>query len=415
MLFNVLDALVTQRINQSVYDEFMQILAEPYLLSILAEEAVETEDEEIIEKIINNSLFKVQIEKKGIDLQPIRDSFSGILSNIKDKVPERDLIKVYGKTGFQLSSNQAIDDFVQANKEQIEDILKEDNYLELVELVLKLFDLHEIEEVKSNKLEQIGLPLVECTNVIKSWIEGTDIEQLQVEWQGIGGNTDHLNILISDGLYYRYTWAFTAFINILCHNFNISWEDLPENIRNLPSYVKFGLNNPTACLARSLGIKNRDISLLLSSESNNLSGRDFIKWVANLSSEDLDGYPINRYDKQNILETALRLNPNRYAETPSSFNFNVRGIPYSEERIQTSLSVKVGDTLSYQRDIENPYDPFAIRVFHEGRELGFVPREYSKLVSTEIDINNTRYEIIIRRAESIRNYQNVEVNMYTQK
>lgn len=211
-----------------------------------------------------------------------------------------------------------------------------------------------------------------------------------------------MNILISDGLYYRYTWAFTAFINILCHNFNISWEDLPENIKNLPSYVKFGLNNPTACLARSLGIKNRDTAMLLSSESNNLSGRNFIKWVANLSTEDLEGYPISRYDKQNIIDTALKLNPNRYLETPSSFNFNVKGIPYAEERIQTSLSVEVGYKLSYQRDIENVYDPFAIKIFHEGRELGFIPREYSKLISTEIDINRT---------ESIRNYQNVEVNM----
>jgi len=411
MLFNVLDALVGQRIEQTNYEEFMKTLSEPYLLSLLVEEAVGTEDEDLIENIISNSLFKVQVEKHEKDLQPIRNSFRTIITNINDKVPDRGLVKVYGETGFNLRSNQAIDSYIETNREQLEAIVKADNYVDLIELALKLFDLGEIQEIRSNKLQAIELQPHEFFGIIKSWVEGKDIQQLQFEWRQISDNIEHLNVLISDGLYYRYTWAFTAFITILCSKLDIVWDDLPENIRSLSSYIKFGLNNPTACLARSLGIKNRGTAMLLSNKSENISGRAFIKWVANLTMEDLVTFDVNQYDKRNIIDTALKLNPNRYNQVPTEFDFYIRGIPFEHDRIQNSLMISVGNKLSYQRDIGNLYDPFAIKIFFEGKELGFVPREFSRTISTEIDLNQIEYEIVVTNTGKIKNYQNIEAKM----
>lgn len=252
----------------------------------------------------------------------------------------------------------------------------------------------------------------EYLDIIKLWIDGQEIETLQTEWRDINNDINKLNVFISDGLYYRYTWAFTAFITILAYKLNTSWDDLPDNIKNLPGYIKFGANNPTACLARSLGIKNRDIALLLSVQSNGLSGRAFISWLANLTTEDLETFDINKYDAQNVIDVALRINPNKLIGVPQSYSFNVRGIPYAEERIQASMILEIGNHLLYKRDTGNLYDPYAIKIFYGERELGFVPREYSKYVATEIDLNNVEYEIVIRNIEPIRNYQNIEVNMY---
>ena len=227
----------------------------------------------------------------------------------------------------------------------------------------------------------------------------------------IDDDFEKLNRIVSDGLYYRYTWTISAFITILLHRLNMHMEELPDNIRNLPSYIKFGLDNPTACLARSIGIKNRDTALLLSTKANGLAGRAFIRWVANLTTEDLEDFQTNRYDTQNILDTALKLNPNRYEVTQTSYNFNVRGIPYDEGRIKTSLTVTSGYKLTYERDIDNRYDPFAIKIFKDRRELGFVPREYSKLISIEIDLNRVEFEIVVVQVDTRKDYRNISVIM----
>ena len=105
------------------------------------------------------------------------------------------------------------------------------------------------------------------------------------------------------------------------------------------------------------------------------------------------------------------MNSNRYSEIPTEFSFYTRGIPFEEGRIQNSLGISIGDKLSYQRDIGNIYDPFAIKIFFKGKELGFVPREFSKTISTEIDMNQSEYEITVIKTEKTRNYQNIDVKM----
>ena len=412
MFFNVLDALIEERIDQPTYNKYMQILSEPYLLSLLVEETLETEDVEIVERIIDNSLFKIQVIKNKKDLQLIKNSFDDIIASIRDNVPDKELVKVYGTTGFDLSSNQAIDQYIETNKEQFTIIVEEDNYIKLTEFILKLADNASIETIEeSKKLKNIGLAPSEYFELIQSWIGGQEIESLQAKWYEISDDINKLNIFISDGLYYRYTWAFTAFITILAYKLGINWDDLPINIKNLPGYIKFGVDDPTACLARSLGIKNRDIAFLLSSKSDGLSGRAFIKWLANLTSEDLVTFEINQYDIRNIMDVAVKINPHKFIETPQTYIFNVKGIPYEEERIETSRIVEQGYYLSCRRDLENIYDPYAIKLFYQDRELGFIPREYSRIIATEIDLNNVEYDIVVRRIEPTLDYQNIEITM----
>ncbi|MDP8205743.1 MAG: DEAD/DEAH box helicase [Candidatus Electryonea clarkiae] len=411
MFYNVLNALIKKRIDNDTQEKYVQILSEPYLLNLLIEESIGTVDENIIEEIINNSLFKIQAESKNIDLEPIRKSLINTISKIREKVPDRELLKVYGETGFCLESNQAIERFIVKNRDAIEAIIDDNKYLEFIKCFLKLLDRKEIDEATSYKLDKINSNPSIWYEIIKMWVEGKDIAEIQVKWLRIGEKIEILNLLISDGFYYRYSWTITSFITILLHKFNLEREDLPENIRNLPSYMKFGLNNSTACLARSIGIKNRDIALLLYEKSGSLTGKKFIRWLANLTEEDINTLQVNHYDMQNIIETAVKLNPNRYFDIPKEFTFFIKGIPYDEIRIQNSLLVKKGDHLLYQRDIENKYDPFAIKLYYNDIELGFIPREYSKLISTEIDLNIVEYEIVVVKAKRIRNYRNIGVKM----
>lgn len=410
MFLTVLKALLRNRISNATYERYMEVISESYLMNLLAEETVETEDQDQIELIISNSLFKVQADRQEIDLQPVRQSFTTIFKNIRETVPP-ELLQVFGQTGFTLSSNQAISTFIDTNLEVIRELIARDDYLEFLKLVLVLFSEGNIEEVTSEKINAIGKSHSEFYAIAKSWIEVKEINQIQEEWRDISDNPNRLNILISDGFYYRYTWGITAFTTILISKFAISREELPEGIKNLPSYIKYGVNNATACLARSLAIKNRDVSVILAEQSGGLSGREFIKWLANLTIEDIQGYNLNVYDRNNVLSVATKLTTRRYNEIPTSFEFLIKGTFFEDIRKATSRIVNVGDVLISQRENNNQFDPYAIKLFFNENELGYVPREYSRLISVEMDINNSEYETQVLNVTQNEDYNSIYVQM----
>jgi len=410
LFYNVLDAMINFRISVETFDEYINLLAEPYLLDLLSEEIIETEDEKIIEEIIDNSLFKVQLDKREIEIEPIKASFKKIYKRFREQASQEQL-SVYGKTGFSFNSSKIIDGFIEQNKDELEVIIQNDEYFQLLFLFLELIEQNPISELKSYKLTKIGLPHSKYFDIIKLWIEGNEIKKLQDEWLKLNDNFEQLNTFISEALYYLYPWGITTFLTILAYRLKIEKKDLPEGIKNLASFVKYGTNNSTACLARSLGIKSRETALLLSIKSNGLDGKDFIRWIANLTMEEIDVFILSIYDKKNIQNVSLKLTPNSYREMPSSFNFFIKGIYYDENRRKISKSIEIGDKLYYERDSKNKYDPYAIRILMDKNEIGYVPREFAKVISSEIDLNGVSYDITVNQIEALEEYKQIYVEM----
>jgi helicase len=400
MFFNVLNALVENRISNKEYEGYIRTLSESYLLSLLADEAVETDVEVIVEKILNNSLFKVQIQTRNLNIEPIR----------KDDVPS-DLLKIFGDTGLSLQTNNSMNEFINANMEQLEFLVVIGDYKEVLKLILDLFDKSDIEEIQSFKLDKLEIKPSEYLPVIQKWMDGVEISELQTEWLKVNKDSMNLNVLIAEALYYKYTWAISSFITLLIHKLDIEVNNIPEGIKSLPSYIKYGLNNSTACLARSMGIKSREVASLLANKSNNKTGRDFIKWLANLERDEVTSYNLSPFENSNILEVANKLTPNRYIDVPTVFNFSVKGIPFEEERINTSLAVKVDNILRYRRDTANEFDPFAIKLFLNNQELGFIPRDLSRIIAIEIDINEVVYKVIVAGVAESNGYNEITITM----
>ena len=163
-------------------------------------------------------------------------------------------------------------------------------------------------------------------------------------------------------------------------------------------------------MARSLGIKNRDIAILLVEKSGNQSGKDFIKWLSNLTINDINRFELNPYDTKNILSVALKLTPHRNQHI-ESVDFYIRGTSYVEEWKNTSLLVEVNDILGYERDEDNKNDPFAIKISKDENDLGFVPREYAKNIAVEIDLSETKYEISVLDTNILDNRKSILVRM----
>jgi len=410
LLYNVLDAMINSRINAEKFDEYIALLSEPYLLDLITEEIIGTEDEKIIEEMIDNSLFKIQIDKREIDIEPIRTSFKKIHKKFREQASQEQL-EVYGKTGFSFTSSKIIDGFIEQNKDELEIIIKDDDYFQLLSLFLRLIEQNSFSELESYKLKKIDLAPSSCFDIIKLWIEGKDTRKLQGEWSKLNIDLEQLNIFISEALYYLYPWALTTFLTILSYKLRIEIKDFSEGIKNLTSFVKFGLNNSTACLARSLGIKGRNTSLLLSKKSNGLAGKEFIRWLANLIIEEINNFKISKFDKKNIQDISLKLTPNSFREVPSLFSFYIKGIYYDENRRRISKLIKIGDKLLCERDYKNKYDPYAIRILLDKNEVGYVPREFAKIVSSEIDLNRTSYDITVKKLEALKEYKRIYVEM----
>lgn len=410
IFFNVLNALLENRINQSTYENNIRILAEPYILSVIAEEAVNTVDEDVINAILQNSLLNIQCLANQVDVEPLKKSFRGIFATIKEETT-REQIQIFGQTGLCLKSNQAIEAFIENNLELVTLVIEEDGYIALIELAYQLFDEGNIEEMESEKFDKINLNFSQFVPVTRLWIDGADIDVLQEEWQKVNQNNDHFNLLIAEGFYFRFPWIVSSFITIILYKLNIERDTLGRGIANVISYIKYGLDDHRACLLRSIGIKNRDAALRLAALAGGIEGRELIKWVANLLENNLADLDISIYDKQNILNTALKLTPTKFEGIPDVFDFLVKGISFDEATKLISTHVEVGDVLTYRRDFTNTFDPFAILIYRGNNKLGYVPREYAKVLSVEIDINSFNYQIIVIDFIPNVDYNDIKVRM----
>jgi helicase len=390
----------------------LQLYSESYLLDMLVEESVETNDQQIVEGIIDNSLFKIQALDSKLNIEPVRSGFKAAVVNIRDRVADKDLLEVFGKTGFSLKSSLAIDDYISDNLSVLTEYIKGDDYEQMLLAILKLFDLNSIKEVEIKKLNDLDNLASNSYNAINRWINGQSIADVRREWHSaVPGNNKFL-VFFSDALYYRYPWGITSFLTILAYRLKLTFKELPNEIRNLAGFLKYGINRSSACTARRLGIKNRNVAMILADEAEGQIGDAFIKWISNLDSEDIKHLDLNDFEKENILEIALKVNPVKQSNViPKSFVFFIKGINYSKERRMNSKRVTTNSVFSYGREMENEYDPFAIKILFKNKELGYVPREYAKIIATEIDLNEKEYSIKVNFMFEMENYNDIEVEM----
>lgn len=410
ILFLILKELVDRRL--SLDDQDPLEFTENHVLNLLSEEVLGTEDERFVNAIIENSLFRIQALDSDLDVSIIKLKLLAIVAKIKEEIVDPLLIKCFGKTGLSLNSNKAINLYIDENLVQIRNCIEEDDYQGLLRLILTLFDNKTLKEIESDKLRQLGNTPGQYLDFIKQWIEGAPLDMLQGSWLLLNGDQSKLNIFLSEALYYRYVWGITSFLTLLSYKINIPAEKFPTNIKNLAGYMKYGVSNPTACFLRGLGIKNREVSNLLATKSNNKLGESLLKWVSNLGIDDIKGWQINEYDIQNILDISYKLNIHKTTSgTPSTLSFYIRGIWHDTNRRIISKTVSLGDKLTYKREEQNPYDPFAIKLFYLGQELGYVPKEYSRLISTEIDLNEKNYTLQILNIAEENEYNNIKIEM----
>jgi superfamily II DNA/RNA helicase len=403
----------TIRTDEKFYEVISQ-LSETYLLDLLTEEIIGTDYEEILEKIIQNSLFKIQIDNRNLDIAPIKFAFRKILERIVDESKIEDILQ-YKKTGLSFRSNKIISDFIKSNIDEIKNFVENDNYIGIIKCFFHLLDCNILPELTNNKLERLldnNHRITDYLNIIIDWVNGITLAELINDWNNtLKSDISNFHILLSQGLYYIFPWGMTAFLILIAYEIGSDYKELPDTIKSVPGYFKYGQNNSTACLARSLGIKSRDIAAMLFEKSNHLIKVDFIRWLSNLTYDEISLFNISEFDINNIVDVVLKMIPSGSNSFMQEYVFELKGTIYNPDWSIESKKIKQNDILVYRRDDKNPHDPFAIVILHENNPVGYIPRDYAKRLSAEIDIEEKSYRINVTKIDPFDSYNRITVRM----
>lgn len=391
-LYKVLQMLVEKRIDQN---DLLGLL-DSHILALIAEEVIDTQDEQAIAEYLGTSLVGIQAIRKGVDISQLVSAIKFSARWINEQIQDPLLIKAYASTGLSVRSCVAIDETVRAFVNQSGGKISEEEYARLdynPELLRIAFQACQglREFALPSTVEYFG-PANEY-ELILAWVNPVPIWELRANyWDHSQGEA--FSEYLSDRFIYKLPWGLNGFLRLLSLRFGIAYEDLPISWQSLSSMVKYGVGKVHACWAASLGSPTRSISMQLADHysSLNFSGNSyaaFVKWFASLPTEfvryelDASGFEksrlINKIRRIISDDEIYRLTMTERQEMVSP----VRGIPY-EGREENASHVTQGDLLQLEPEPDNLYDPNAIKVIHRGNQIGYVQSDIAKIVAREI-------------------------------
>ena len=118
---------------------------------------------------------------------------------------------------------------------------------------------------------------------------------------------------------------------------------------------------------------------------------------------------ISKWEKENIRTVSNNICVVNYKKQPKQFFLNVKGTYYNKQFKTASLKVHNNDTLSIDREKDNPHDPSAILVKFNDEPIGYIPKEDAKYISTEIDVNKTEYIAKVNQIIERRDYNEIHI------
>lgn len=403
------------RLSDVILDSLILEIVETFLLDIITEEVFEN-DEDFIKGIVENGLFKIQSTDE--ELLKVKSSFHRAISKLKEKDDNINELKEFGKNGLDLNDNEIIIKFINEQKELINDIIETEDISKFIDIFLNLITENELNVLNDDKLMSLitDYSWHNYKNIINLWINNGSVGEIHSLWNlEIKTDFKYFYILLARGLFYLFPWICNAFIILIAYLFEKDYFDIPEKIRSIPTFLKYGLNNRISCVARECGIKNRETAIYLANESHKTTDKDFITWLANLTKFEIDKMPLSSFEKENILDVSFNLTPKNNTNDYKNFNVSIVGTKFNEQWKKNSQLITSGDKLTLIRDKDNKYDPFAIFVAYNECILGYIPRENAKYMATEMDLNNTKYEAIVLSTSYVQNEDyniiNISVNV----
>jgi len=362
------------------------------MLSQLAEEVVETPDAALLEQAVGDLLAHTlgarQIGAFEWSLRPLVRFVARRAASIAHRLPDRQIRAAVIRTG--LGSQGGLDALAGANQiavalEERPELLTADFSVELRQLVLDIST--QIDEVqRSARKRRVPVPAVVPTAI--AWITGMPMPELHdAHAEPLGTKTVTDTASVVDGLVAMdLSWAVSAVLQLLEAIRGTPADGL---LSALPAMLKYGVDNPTACYAASLGVRNRRaaIALALRCPYGDPTFSSFRDWLSELSAAEITEITGPEIAALLIRSTA-RLHPRTaqrvLLDEHGQFDTFLRDIDRAESA-RSLAALHRGTPLDLVRDPNQAGDPNVIRVEHGGELLGWIDQDIARALALVLD------------------------------
>ncbi|MFJ8785820.1 DEAD/DEAH box helicase [Streptomyces sp. NPDC102476] len=377
--------------EQEELTEWAQEL-ELQLLTMLAEEVVDTPDQKLLEDaahdLLAHTLGGHQIGAQEWSLKPLARFTARRVAALARQLPDPAARAAILRTGLSLQGG--LDAITAA--EQVANTLTEHPGLlgpatwpALRDTVLTAATT--IQELRRSATDK-NRPIGAVVPLAGDWIAGWTLQEIHHHYQlllaakDITVTSDYIDKVITQDL----AWAVSSILQILETRHGIT----PEGpLAALPAMLKYGVDTAPACYAASLGIHQRSAATDLAARCPvpEPSFSDFTGWLADLTTDEITAITTPNIAALLIRSTERR-SPRSVQKTILSgrgtFTTPLRGVRHANN-VWLLARLPAGTRLDLVRDPNNPADPNAIRVEHHGLPLGWIAKSTARPLALALD------------------------------
>ncbi|MGW3834782.1 DEAD/DEAH box helicase [Streptomyces microflavus] len=362
------------------------------LLTMLAEEVVDTPDQHLLEDaardLLAHTLGGHQIGAQEWSLKPLARFTARRVAALARQLPDPAARAAILRTGLSLQGG--LDAITAA--EQVANTLTEHPGLldpatwpALRDTVLTAATT--VQELRRSATDK-NRPIGAVVPLAGDWIAGWTLQEIHHHYQlllaakDITVTSDYIDKVITQDL----AWAVSSILQILETRHGITLEG---PLATLPAMLKYGVDTAPACYAASLGIHQRSAATGLAARCPvpEPSFSDFTGWLADLTTDEITAITTPSIAALLIRSTERR-SPRSVQKTILSgrgtFTTPLRGVRHANN-VWLLASLPAGTRLDLVRDPNNPADPNAIRVEHNGLPLGWIAKSTARPLALALD------------------------------
>lgn len=376
-LFPLLEQLIAERITPTAVGEAL----DAEILAMLVEEAA---GQSSVEGVLSQTLGAVQAERRGVSFRPMVDAVVAASRDIRRRVGDVELMKVYSSTGLTSTSCEQLRAYALDLRNEAVPLLTSATLADLQALSDLLIGAVEALDEMQSTVEQPA----DVRQVVDLWILGTPVSEIARQ---TGANSvESLSRFVEEYASYLLPWGISAFLRIAQDR--LDFEATPV-ARTFPAMLKWGVPTIEATWAHSFGIGSRQIAIALGERyagaSAERSPANFRDWV--------------RQQEIEVLADELGITGASLQETTRALVRSRRSTALvrleAGELLPLRLSIKVGahDTVptirraaettgaALRRDYFNLVNRNSVVVDVGRLAVGYLPWDISTALAPEID------------------------------
>jgi hypothetical protein len=368
------------------------------LLTLLAEEVVDTEDEQILEeavgRVIGATLAGVQLAGPQAPLRPLVRFASRRTRALASRVPDHSIRQAFIKTGLSLAGCEGAMAAAEAIRQEIlqdPELLTRPRSQDLLALILE-GSVGVVELVEA--CSKVSVPVERIPALASDWVAGKTMDDLRRSHApGLGVDDPMVFTAVLDRVVVNtLAWVVSSIVQLLEHLLGVAVSG-PAALA--AAMVKYGVGTEPACFATSIGIRRRrDAQAIGSAYPGDATGGlvPFIAWAVGLVEQDLLGLVSESTFALFAEKAAAMRTPDgvlHVARTGiGTFVAPVRGIRHAGSASRVA-SFQVGDSVELRRERGNSADPNAISVCDpdDDTHIGYLAREVARILAPIVDVS----------------------------